>query len=277
MRLNPISAAVAATGVLALLAIPATSGAIVLNGVSCDEFTITGTTTNGQLPSNGLNLEIHDCGPSGISPFEDAGPSTCGNGQIEGVEQCDGADLGGQTCVTRGFNGGTLICNQLCQFDTGLCSGGSVPTPTPIPGPTPDGECPDGFLNERVVAGQNTYGVTNVSIRPGTTRTWCMDVDSPLVPSNQDINRIFLSWGDQTDYVCGVIEMQVQQSFSPHKLAGPSTGTSGNLRFSRKVFRQPDCPECVARGRYIVTAKGVQLYNPSDPRCERFTITWGVN
>lgn len=317
MRLNPMPAAVAALGALALWAIPATSGAIVLNGVQCDDFTITGTTTNGVLNSDALTLEIHDCGDTGCDPFSCGNSENCGNGQVDAGEQCDGSSLGGQTCQSRGFSSGTLLCNNLCQFDTSLCAGGGgscgdgqVQNGEQCDGGNLSGQscqsqgfdagtlrcnsscqfdtglcsndnvpndCPDGFLNERVVAGQNTYGVQNVAIPPGTTRTWCMDVNAPLVPTSQDISRIYLSWGDQTDYVCGVVEVQVQQSFSPFKKAGPSTGTSGNLRFSRSVFRQPDCPECVARGRYIVTARGVQLYNPSDPRCQRFTLTWGVN
>ena len=245
-----------------------------LNGVSCDEFTITGTTTNGQLPSNGLNLEIHDCGPDGISPFDGGGSATCGNNQIEGGEQCDGV-LGGQTCVSRGFNSGTLFCNNLCRFDTSNCIT-SGPTPTPTP-PPPPGNCPDGFLDESVIQGQNTFGVSNVSIRPGTTKRYCARIDAPLIPASQDISRIYVSWGDQTDYVCGVVEVSMQQADSPFHLAGPSTGTSGSVRLSRSAFRQPPCPECVQRGLYYITVKGVQLYNPQDPKCERFTVTWGVN
>lgn len=37
-----------------------------------------------------------------------------GNGEIEGDEQCDGAELNGQTCITRGFTGGELACTATC-------------------------------------------------------------------------------------------------------------------------------------------------------------------
>lgn len=46
----------------------------------------------------------------------------CGNGTVETGEECDGADLGGQTCVTRGFSGGTLGCKADCTFDESSCS-----------------------------------------------------------------------------------------------------------------------------------------------------------
>lgn len=279
MRNNPIRTALATAGALSLLATPMTADAVMLNGVSCDEFTITGTTTNGALSSTGMNIEVHDCGPDGISPFDGGGGGTCGNGSVEGGEQCDGSDLAGQNCVGRGFDSGTLQCNNLCQFDTSNCANDAPPpTPTPAPPPPPsDGECPDGFMNEQVVTGQATFGVKGVSIRPGVTRRYCADIMPPLVGQGQAFDRIYLSWGDETDYVCGVVEVTMQQSFSPFKKAGPSTGTSGSLRLSRKLFRQPDCPECVAQGRYIVTVRGIQLYNPSDPKCEKFTLTWGVN
>jgi len=48
-------------------------------------------------------------------------PNVCGDGQIAGTEQCDGTNLGGQTCITKGFTGGTLSCTSSCTFDTSQC------------------------------------------------------------------------------------------------------------------------------------------------------------
>ncbi len=48
----------------------------------------------------------------------------CGNGVIETGEQCDGSALGGQTCVSRGFTGGSLSCNSDCTFNTSSCTSG---------------------------------------------------------------------------------------------------------------------------------------------------------
>ncbi len=47
----------------------------------------------------------------------------CGDGVKNGVEACDGADLGGESCVTQGFPGGTLTCLGNCSgFDTSGCA-----------------------------------------------------------------------------------------------------------------------------------------------------------
>ena len=45
----------------------------------------------------------------------------CGNGIIEGTEQCDASNLNSQTCVSKGFASGTLKCNSACAFDTSSC------------------------------------------------------------------------------------------------------------------------------------------------------------
>lgn len=47
--------------------------------------------------------------------------SLCGDGIIGGGEQCDGALLGGATCASRGFSGGTLTCGLSCEFNTLAC------------------------------------------------------------------------------------------------------------------------------------------------------------
>jgi hypothetical protein len=38
------------------------------------------------------------------------------------LDQCDGAQLDGATCQTRGFLGGTLRCSKTCTFDTSSCT-----------------------------------------------------------------------------------------------------------------------------------------------------------
>lgn len=51
--------------------------------------------------------------------------SICGDGIQAGPENCDGADLGGETCVSLGFDEGVLGCIvPLCAFDYSGCSGG---------------------------------------------------------------------------------------------------------------------------------------------------------
>lgn len=49
-------------------------------------------------------------------------PETCGDGQLDPGEFCDGADLGGRSCRTYGFDDGELGCVR-CQYDLAPCSG----------------------------------------------------------------------------------------------------------------------------------------------------------
>ena len=45
----------------------------------------------------------------------------CGNGKLDPSELCDGTLLGGKTCKTQGFSGGTLKCSVACALDLKLC------------------------------------------------------------------------------------------------------------------------------------------------------------
>jgi hypothetical protein len=53
-----------------------------------------------------------DCYASGV----------CGNGIVETGEACDGSNLGGKTCLTYGYNQGTLTCYSTCQANISNCS-----------------------------------------------------------------------------------------------------------------------------------------------------------
>ncbi|GBD34352.1 hypothetical protein HRbin35_00064 [bacterium HR35] len=49
-------------------------------------------------------------------------PGVCGNNLKEPGEECDGPDLGGQSCVSLGYSGGTLSCNSNCTFNASQCT-----------------------------------------------------------------------------------------------------------------------------------------------------------
>ena len=57
-------------------------------------------------------------------------PST---GCTEGAD-CDGSDLGGESCETLGYDGGTLSCSDKCEYSTTQCSYDPIEFP-----PTPRG------------------------------------------------------------------------------------------------------------------------------------------
>jgi len=48
--------------------------------------------------------------------------SICGDGVIEGQEECDGDKFGDLTCESLGFAGGSLLCDASCRVDRSPCS-----------------------------------------------------------------------------------------------------------------------------------------------------------
>lgn len=52
-----------------------------------------------------------------------SGTAVCGDQKKNGLEVCDGTDLGGAICQDLGFYGGTLACTANCTFETSACTG----------------------------------------------------------------------------------------------------------------------------------------------------------
>jgi len=46
----------------------------------------------------------------------------CGNAMLDPAEDCEGLELGGETCQTLGFSAGALACSSICTFDVTACS-----------------------------------------------------------------------------------------------------------------------------------------------------------
>jgi len=106
-------------------------GVINLPGEACDGAALGGESCE----SLGLGPGTLACSPT--CTFDTTGcsePPRCGDGVInQPGEVCDGADLGGKTCVDIGFLGGTLACRPDCTYDASGCVG------TPF--------CGDGVIN----------------------------------------------------------------------------------------------------------------------------------
>lgn len=89
-----------------------------------DESGATGDTTGesdttGEAESTTSDESTSDATTS--ESTDDMPPDPCGNGAIDPGEDCDGVDLGGQDCVSQGFDMGQLGCNDDCTFDTAAC------------------------------------------------------------------------------------------------------------------------------------------------------------
>jgi len=48
--------------------------------------------------------------------------AVCGDGRIDGLEQCDSTNMNQQTCATQGFTSGTIQCSNTCRLVTTGCS-----------------------------------------------------------------------------------------------------------------------------------------------------------
>ena len=102
-----------------------------LMGASCQTFGF----MTGQLLCDPFkcSFDMSDCGATtaidaGVGMGDGRGHTACGNGIIDKAngEQCEGANLMGASCMSLGFEGGTLLCSPMvCQFDTGKCLTGT--------------------------------------------------------------------------------------------------------------------------------------------------------
>ena len=67
-----------------------------------------------------VTLPGDDAQPTPVTPPPPA-KTSCGDGQLESGEVCDGTRLGDQTCAKQGYDSGTLTCRADCTLDTSGC------------------------------------------------------------------------------------------------------------------------------------------------------------
>ena len=78
------------------------------NSVGSYVINVSATSASAGNPSNTVSIAVN---------------SVCGDGAIDGSEVCDGSNISSQTCITRGFDQGSLACLSDCSnYDTSGCS-----------------------------------------------------------------------------------------------------------------------------------------------------------
>jgi hypothetical protein len=90
-----------------------------LRGATCASLGLPAGTLGCSL---NCTLNVNGCLGTTAPPAQ----AICGDGKATGNEACDGADLGGRSCINLGFlNGGFLACRADCMgFDLRNCNGG---------------------------------------------------------------------------------------------------------------------------------------------------------
>lgn len=112
--------------------------------------------------------------------------SVCGNEIVEGGEDCEGSDLGGKTCISLGYSGGTLSCDIACTFDTTNCL---APTLTPTPTPT---SAPNPTAAAATSAPQQVTPPASTSVPAATTQVFTTGVTAPrLLPAIPEVIAFF--------------------------------------------------------------------------------------
>ncbi len=100
------------------------TGGVVSNGgtgggagaTSCNTGTPQPPACGAALCGNGKIDTCNNCPDGGFGGYPGGGPPCQSN-----AENCDGTVLGGASCTSLGFPGGTLSCGADCRFDTSAC------------------------------------------------------------------------------------------------------------------------------------------------------------
>ena len=101
-------------------------------------------------------------------------PSVCGDGRVEGLEDCDGTNLGQKTTcheVHGGYAGGQLKCHSSCRYDVSLCRSsvcgdGRVEGAEQCEGTNLNGKQCSDFFFANSVAGVPTYYTGTLACYP---------------------------------------------------------------------------------------------------------------
>ncbi|MCH9682807.1 MAG: hypothetical protein K0V04_15330 [Deltaproteobacteria bacterium] len=105
------------TGAMATTSTPPSEDSTTTDEPPTEDSTSTGDAVDSSGSSTGDGMST----TTGDAESSSGGASVCGDAMITGNEQCDGKDLDGADCISEGFNGGDLACNEFCLLDFTDC------------------------------------------------------------------------------------------------------------------------------------------------------------
>ncbi|MEE4298053.1 MAG: hypothetical protein V2J24_01310 [Pseudomonadales bacterium] len=91
------------------------------------------------IDNDGDGLTDFSGGDTGCTDANDTDERECGDGYLDSNEACDPGpplQLGGESCSSQGFGGGTLGCTVSCTLDTSGCTGTPPASGTALKGVT---------------------------------------------------------------------------------------------------------------------------------------------
>jgi len=137
---------------------------VVDTGEECDGANLDGETCVSQGCSGGTLACDGTCGFDLTGCTDCTGP-VCGDDVVDTGEECDGANLDGETCVSQGCSGGTLACDGACGFDLSGCTDCGTPNCVDNDGTCPTG-CDESTDNDCATADDGGCGCTTNSSWP---------------------------------------------------------------------------------------------------------------
>jgi len=186
--------------------VPSQCGNAIVEGAEECDFPNMGNFTGydcGMLGQGTGNISCYDNNCTlDLSNCSGAPGTTCGDGVIQSPEQCDGANLNGETCVSIGFKSGTLACyppisTNPCSFNTssctntfcgdGMCNGSETHLSCPTDCSAPPIADPIGGTYP------TTQQVTLSTITPGASIYYTTDGTIPTIASTKYTSKIFIS------------------------------------------------------------------------------------
>jgi len=143
-----------------------------------------------------------------------------------------------------------------------------APTPTPTPHPAPSQICTSGFLNRKLTANSTDYGLASTDIPSGTTLTFCLPVQVPLIPDGAIPARITASWfgRDANCRLSATLYADADPSNPDRMRTSVAAAANGNLT----LVNQPvlGAAPNTAPGVYILTLTG------GSSSCDVYRVFW---